>query len=300
MFIVGELKDYKMALEIIKGLNSREIPAQYIFDISTENYIIQTESNERLEEARDFYRVKLGIAKPIEIDQKWVKIRAIPRGELTRKILLACVGLYLLSFSTIGNGIYDLFYIGKVESGFLYEISKGQVWRLITPIFLHLSFLHVLFNMLWFNDLGNLIENSFGKKFLIKFILISAFASNLFQNFINGPTFGGMSGVIYAMFGFIWVHHKLDTSFEFSLPKFDIGMMIGWFFICLTGLLGPIANSAHGGGLITGILIAVFLNFKPDRLRFKFLFLALFFLIFTVGVEGYKLDGRFYILLSLL
>jgi membrane associated rhomboid family serine protease len=76
-------------------------------------------------------------------------------------------------------------------------------------------------------------------------------------------------------------------------------MMIGWFFLCLTGMLGPIANTAHGAGLVAGILMAIFKDFKWNKIRVQYFSLAVFFLIFTLGVEGYKLLGRYYILLWL-
>lgn len=151
--------------------------------------------------------------------------------------------------------------------------------------------------MLWFKDLGYLIEYSFKRKFLIIFVLATGIFSNLLQYFVSGPQFGGMSGVLYAMLGFIWVHKKLQADFEYALPRFDIGMMIGWFFLCLTGVLGPIANTAHGAGLVAGIMVAVFYQFKLDINRMKYFSLAIFFLIFTLVVEGYKLDGRYYFLL---
>lgn len=298
MFIVGELRDQKMVEEIIEGLKARGIIAQQLFDREQEIYAITMESDERLDEARDFYRVKLGFQKPIEIDQEWIKIKSIPRGETSFNLLIVCVVIYLASYSNFGDALYRNLFIANVESSFLYEVGRGQIWRLLTPIFLHLSFLHIVFNMLWFKDLGYLIENIFGKYFLIKFIVVSGIVSNLLQYFVSGPQFGGMSGVLYAMLGFIWVHKKINMSFEYSLPKFDIAMMIGWFFLCLTGALGPIANTAHGAGLVTGILTAVLINFKWDKIHLKFLSLALFFLIFTLSVEGYKLGGRYFFYLS--
>lgn len=299
MFIVGELRDQRMVEEIIRGLEARGINAQVLFDSEQDVYTITLASDERLVEARDFFRVKLGIQKTIEIDQEWVKIKSIPRGETTYILLIACVVIYLFSFTNLGASLYDHLFIGRAESGFLYEVARGQIWRLLTPIFLHLSFLHIVFNMMWFKDLGYLIENNFGKSFLLKFILVSGIVSNLLQYFVSGPQFGGMSGVLYGMLGLIWVHKKINTDFEYPLPKFDISMMIGWFFLCLTGALGPIANTAHGAGLVVGILSAVLVNFKWDKIHLKFLSLALFFLIFTLVVEGYKLGGRFYFLLSM-
>ncbi|MBY0416049.1 MAG: hypothetical protein K2Q18_17895, partial [Bdellovibrionales bacterium] len=68
--------------------------------------------------------------------------------------------------------------------------------------------------------------------------------------------------------------------------------------VCLTGFLGPIANGAHAGGLFVGMLFATFkAPEKWGRLHYKYFFLAIIFLAFTIGVEGLKLGGRYYILL---
>lgn len=299
MHIVGELKDKRMLDEIIQGLNNSGIPATGHFDQDSELYIISVPSEEFLNDARDYYRVKLGFKKEIAIDHEWVKIRSIPRGEITFSMIVISIVVYLISFSNMGEGLNSSLFIGKIESGLFYEILHGQLWRLITPIFVHLSFLHILFNMLWFKDLGYLLEHSFGKNFVLLFVLISGFFSNLFQYFVSGPQFGGMSGVLYGMLGFIWVYKKLNSDFEYALPRFDIGMMIGWFFVCLTGYLGPIANTAHGVGLVVGIIAAIAKNFKWEIIRLKYFSLGIFFLIFTLLVEGYKLSGRYYILLWL-
>lgn len=287
-----------MVEEIIEGLGSRGIIASSVFDKDQDVFAITLVSEERLLEAQDFYRVKLGFQKPMEIDEEWVKIKSIPRGETTYSLIIVCVIIFLVSYLPFGDAFYRSFFIGQVESGFLHEVSRGQIWRLISPVFLHLSLLHLLFNMMWFKDLGYLIENTFGKYFLLKFIFLSGIISNLMQYFVSGPKFGGMSGVLYGMLGFIWVYKKINNDFQYSLPKFDISMMIGWFFLCMTGVLGPIANTAHGGGLVVGLLAAVFINFKWDKIHLQFLALSIFFFIFTLGVEGYKLGGRYYFLLT--
>ncbi len=297
MLTIGELRDKKMTEEIVYGLREMNIPADHQYVADQDIYIITVPSEEYVAMAQDFFRVKLGFKKPMQVDQEWVKIKSLPRGEMTYAMILVCVGLYLLSFANIGDVVYSNLFIGKTESSIFYEIIHGQIWRLITPIFLHLSFLHILFNMLWFKDLGYLIEFNFRKNFLIVFVLLTGLFSNVCQYMVSGPQFGGMSGVLYAMLGFIWVYKKLHDDFEYAIPKSDIGMMIGWYFLCLTGLLGPIANTAHGAGLVAGMVTACGIRFQFDKTRLKYLGLALFFLIFTLVVEGYKLDGRFYLLL---
>ncbi len=297
MHIFGELRDPKMVEEILKGLKAMNVEAFSEYNTTHDIYVLYVNDEASLSTAQDFFRVKMGFKKPIEVDQEWVKIKKIPRGEYTYAMLTISVILYIMSFSNIGEPLYQALFFGKTESSPFYEIIHGQIWRLITPIFLHMSFLHILFNMLWFKDLGYLIEHSFGKYFLLAFVLITGLISNFCQYIVSGPQFGGMSGVLYAMLGFIWVYKKLNSDFEYSLPRFDVGMMIGWFFLCLTGVLGPIANTAHGGGLVAGIFAAVGLNFKLEKERLKYFLIGVFFLIFTLVVEGYKLNGRYYILL---
>jgi GlpG protein len=289
MITIGEINDKRMAEEIIDELKAHNILAQYLFRPELNSNVLAIENQDDFEVAHDLYRVKLGLRKPTKIDPEWLKIKSIPRGQITYGILLFCVGIYLLSFLPLGKLLYDFFMLDEQK------VLQGEVWRIFTPILLHMSFLHILFNMLWFKDLGYAIEYSFGKHFLIKFILITALISNLLQFFSHGPSFGGMSGVLYGMLGFIWVYKNLNPQFEYSLPKSDIYLMIFWFFLCLSGILEMIANMAHAGGIVTGILVAVFMDFKMEKARIKYFLWAMFFLLITVLVEAYKLNGKFYI-----
>jgi GlpG protein len=298
MVVVGELRDKKMIDLMRDELFSMGISAASHYDEKNDIYFLTVEDQADLARAQDYYRVKLGFRKPIEVDAEWIKIKTLPRGETTFAILIACVVLFGLSYLDMGKRLQDLLFMGSPETGFLYEILHGQLWRLITPIFIHLSILHILFNMLWFKDLGYLIEFKFGRKDLLTLIGISGVLSNLLQYCISGPQFGGMSGVLYAMLGYVWVYKKIHDEFDYALPARDITIMVGWLLMCLTGLLGPIANGAHAGGLFVGMLYAVYkAPEKWGKLHFKYFSLAFIFLAFTIGVEGLKLGGRYFILL---
>lgn len=133
------------------------------------------------------------------------------------------------------------------------DILGGEVWRLVTPMFLHLSFLHILFNMMWLWDLGRLVETVKGSLYMLGFMLATGIASNVAQYAIQGPGFGGMSGVVYALLGYVWMQGKFNPRFGFEIHKSTVIMMLGWYVLCWTGLAGPIANWAHTAGLLLGV-----------------------------------------------
>lgn len=143
------------------------------------------------------------------------------------------------------------------------EIRHGQLWRLVTPILPHQSFLHLLFNMWWLFLLGGMIEDRFGSWWLILLVLVTAVISNLAQYFWDGPNFGGMSGVVYALFGYVWMKSRFDPMAGLYIGERDVFLMIVWFVVCFTGWIGPIANGAHAGGLIAGMII----GYAPRLLR---------------------------------
>lgn len=153
----------------------------------------------------------------------------------------------------------------------LKAVREGQVWRLITPIFLHFGMMHLVFNMLWLQQLGGLIELRKGRLTMVAIVLISAVVSNLGQFFwdmqAHGPeqwhVFGGMSGVVFALFGYCWMKSDYDPASDIKIPSNSIVWMLLWLVVCMTGAVGPIANAAHLAGLGVGMVI----GFAPHLLR---------------------------------
>ncbi|OGV60175.1 MAG: hypothetical protein A2283_19615 [Lentisphaerae bacterium RIFOXYA12_FULL_48_11] len=194
----------------------------------------------------------------------------------------AQVGLLSFTLIAINVTLYIMGYFGHRESiiqalsieqygeskqslNMLPEIFAGEIWRLFTPIFLHFGPLHLLFNMLWLKDLGTAIEKRHSSLVLAILIMAIASASNLAQYLVRGPSFGGMSGVVYGLFGYIWMQSRYNISSGFHLDKQIVIMMIAWFVLCLSGLAGPIANTAHGVGLLSGMVIGYIAAFVSTR-----------------------------------
>jgi GlpG protein len=150
-------------------------------------------------------------------------------------------------------------------SGF-HEIFHGEVWRLVTPIFLHFGIWHLLFNMWAFSSFGTVIEQRKGTVRLAGMVLIAAIASNVGQYMYmerhepgEPGLFGGMSGVICALFGYLWMKSYYDPEQGMILSPNTVVLVLAWIVLCMTGaitgVVGHVANAAHVVGLIVGVAI---------------------------------------------
>jgi len=172
-------------------------------------------------------------------------------------------GLYTYTLSSLAK---------KEESPsralFAEKIQEGEIWRLITPIFLHGDLIHLLFNMMWLIFLGGQLEEKLPKSKFFLLIAILATISNTAQYIMTGPLFIGFSGVACGMIGFIharqekapWEAYALTPS-TYSFVFFFIwslaALSLCTFFTEATlGYTIPIgfANTAHVTGLLTGSL----------------------------------------------
>lgn len=147
-------------------------------------------------------------------------------------------------------------------------LASGQVWRLISPDFLHFSWTHIIFNsvMLWF--LGSQIEWFDGKARLVSLFIFTSLISNGLQYFVSGPLFGGLSGVVYGILGYCWLSQRRVPRFQF--PPALVTFAVVWMVIGFTPLpemlgLGRMANEAHLGGFIAGLALAVVLPVRAVR-----------------------------------
>jgi len=134
----------------------------------------------------------------------------------------------------------------------LVEVSNGQVWRLFTPVFLHFSMWHLLFNLLWMQDLGTALEGKIGTWRFAALVALVALVSNLAQYVAGGAGFGGLSGVVYGVFGYLWIRGKRDFHFGLSISPLTSGLLLIFLAMGIFGLLGPTANAAHFSGLLVG------------------------------------------------
>lgn len=149
------------------------------------------------------------------------------------------------------------------------KIREGEVWRILSPCFMHGGLLHILFNMLWLLLLGKQIEERVKPWQYLSISFLIGVISNTAQYLTSGSFFLGYSGIIAGLAGFIWMRQKkapwegypLERSTLIFLTVFVLGMagiQITSFILLRFSIANfsiNIANTAHIVGAITGIIL---------------------------------------------
>jgi GlpG protein len=215
----------------------------------------------------------------LELDEAPVvlgKIQIIPRVlSAVRRfpLTLSLIAINVLLFPVgmgLGDGTIDglferLMFLAVEEvngeqyfTTMSYTVEHGQWWRFITPMFIHFSWLHIVFNLLWVWEIGRKIEFTNSAVVLFVAVIASSLAANVTQYLLSGPSlFGGMSGVVFGLLGHSLIWSRLVPWKGVGLPSGIYIFMLVYLVVGFTGVidllgLGSLANGAHLGGLIGG------------------------------------------------
>lgn len=136
-------------------------------------------------------------------------------------------------------------------------IRLGQWWRLFTPIFLHGSVLHILFNMYALIILGREIEPAYGHRDFLTFYLVTGFAGNVFSFVFSPQTVSvgastSLFGLIAAQGFLIYHNKKFIRNYQRAINNVIFVVVIN----LILGMQSGIDNWGHLGGLISGVIIA--------------------------------------------
>ncbi len=191
-------------------------------------------------------------SEPIAVQKKFQIVTSIPCWK----------GIFPLALDVIQK---EPFSIGPLFE----KIRQGEVWRLVTPSFMHRDFLHIFFNMAWLLILGKQIEIRLKKPRMLLLILALAVFSNVCQYLMSGAYFLGFSGIITGFAGFIWSRqqkapwegyplHKTTALFLFYFVLILFFVSIACFILQalrMVGSISSIANTAHLSGGILGLML---------------------------------------------
>lgn len=169
--------------------------------------------------------------------------------------------VYLLGLIPgIGNNLYAL------GIAYNYSISQGEYWRLITAMFLHGGFLHLLFNMFGLYVFGPELEQLAGKLRFFSIYFISGLLANVATYVVEPLNYAslGASGAIFGIFGayLALVYHTrkiLPQLKQLIIPLVAISVI-------MTFVQSNINITAHLVGLAVGFILGMF-QFTPKRIR---------------------------------
>lgn len=171
---------------------------------------------------------------------------------------------------------------------FLINEPNSQWWRFITPMFIHINLIHLLVNMYSLMMVGPFVEKLYGgAKFAVFWVVTGIFgvvasyftvrpelATNAFNRFIFKAEDVPSAGASGALFGLVGVLFIFGIKFRRELPEgfkraFGTGMLPIIFLNLLIGFIGSgfIDNAAHIGGLLSGAVLALAVEYRRPGVR---------------------------------
>lgn len=223
------------------------------------------EKTEHKEQGIDYFiKVTDSINKKNEKRNKVAeKIFSYKKPIFTYAIMTICTLLFFLMY-IFGKGSTDNDTLINFGASWDVLVKNGEVYRLVTCMFLHIGIVHLLCNMYSLSIVGKQVENLFGKvKFLIIYFISGICGSLLSLAFYHNTISAGASGAIFGLlgallyFGYYYRAYLGSTMISSIVPIIVLNLIIGF-------VSTNIGNAAHIGGLIGGVLTAMAVG-VPDK-----------------------------------
>ncbi|MFO0867421.1 MAG: rhomboid family intramembrane serine protease [Pirellulales bacterium] len=210
------------------------------------------------------------VEQQVEGREIWQRPRRRSRPLITvLSVLCVCVFVFLMGMGSRippDLAFSELLPDGRAPAHGWASVQSGQVWRLITPAFLHFGWPHLIMNLLALSYFGGLIEERRGTVYLGLQVLLIAAISNAVQfAWTQSPYFGGISGVVFGLFGYVWMMSEFRPGAGITTTRQQIVWVLAFYVLCVLSelemfagtlgkLLPSIANAAHTAGLVVGMV----------------------------------------------
>ena len=190
--------------------------------------------------------------------QRTMNIKNLKAVPVTSALIV--ISLLVALITQLGSHFVEWFLMAQMQyyprDWFYYE-GVGFAWHAISPIFLHFSIEHLVFNGLSLWYLGSVLERCVGHVFYMGMVILLGLLGNFAQLWTSGPLFGGLSGVVYGLMAFacVYQYYKQDLG----IPKALFYVAAVWLLLGVSGVFSSIglfnmANAAHLGGLLGGLI----------------------------------------------
>lgn len=181
-------------------------------------------------------------------------------GALTQLVTVLCVVAYVYT----GQGADRL---ARAPLMFFADVTTlgdwDQLWRWLSPAFVHFGLMHLAFNLFSWWVFAGMIERVQTWRRLLGLFLVCAVVSHWLEFFWSRNHFGGLSGVVYGLLGYLWFYGRYRPQTSLRLPSGMVAVMLVGLMAGFLDLI-PTANMAHLGGLLSGCFLGM-LGAKLDQ-----------------------------------
>ncbi|MCR2822625.1 rhomboid family intramembrane serine protease [Lederbergia panacisoli] len=182
-------------------------------------------------------------------------------------VISIIIAIHLLIFLIMHTPIFPHNWMLEMLAGVNILIQQGEYWRLVTPIFVHVGFAHLLFNSFSLVLFGPALEKALGKFMFILVYLASGIGANIATLYIQPPyyTHIGASGAIFGLFGFYLaiIMVKKDSM---PIQGRQVILPIAIISVIMTFFQPNINITGHIFGLISGFLIGrILVHYRSIR-----------------------------------
>jgi rhomboid protease GluP len=199
------------------------------------------------------------------------------RHPTTFALIAFTVSIYTLQWITaalFGSGVVcsqgDVFCALGVKDN--QAIRAGEIWRFITPIFIHVNLLHLFVNMYSLYALGPAMERFFGASRTLVLYFLTGIMGVAFSLAFSPQPSAGASGAIFGFLGAFGAFLYLHRAIFGRLGRLQLRQIVIVALINLAlGLSPGIDNWGHFGGLLTGVGLAWFLGPRFELQQFNLL-----------------------------
>lgn len=251
----------------IPGLYSgmKDIPVEYDRDIISIHWFVDL-VNQKLLIPKDHPNRILGIEKIINQLLQGQSHKIKKTLSLEPKTMIPWMTFILLLVNVIiwasmeyagGSTRSDiLIHFGAAQPDLI--IYQHQYWRILTSMFLHIGFMHLLYNNIALFIFGIRLERYLGHKVFFDIYLISGIMGSLLSLIVSWYSgdlviSAGASGAIFGIQGAAFILAFKSKGYIFDLSAFMIGIIMAVGL--MMGFAYPnIDNFAHVGGLLGGII----------------------------------------------
>ena len=224
--------------------------------------------------------------KTIKNEKKLAKIFSQKKPVITYALIVLNIMVYLFMVLYDVDGTYFYALANNYEF-----VQNGQIYRLLTSMFLHSDIIHIACNMYALYILGPQVERYYGKtKFLLIYLLSGLLGSIFSCAFMSADTISiGASGAIFGLLGSIaYFTYYYRATLQGLLrsqvvPVILLNLAIGF-------MVPGIDISGHIGGLIGGVLVSMGIGIgdkgrKADQINgiivFILMTLAMLYMVFV-------------------